>query len=78
MIKTLHEDRGVEIVNTVQYLVTEKLAALSSWQVEASQSNDIAFKLIWNRLMVVPDALDAVTELRTFHATDSKMPNFAQ
>ena len=77
MIKTLHEDGGVEIVNTVHYLVTEKLAASSSWQMEASQSNGIAFEHMWNWLMAAPDALDAVTELRTSHATDIKMPNFA-
>ena len=47
MIKTLHEDGGAEIVNTVHYLVTEKLAASSSWQMEASQSNGIAFEHMW-------------------------------
>ena len=48
MIKTLHKDGGAEIVNAVHYFVTEKLATLSSWQVEASQSNGIAFKHTWN------------------------------
>ena len=33
---------------------------------------------MWNWLMAAPDALDAVTELRTSHATDIKMPNFAR
>ena len=79
MIKTLHEDGGANIVDAVRYLVVEKLASSRKWQEEAFLLNGVAFEDTWSRLMETPEehlCVDVVTELRTTHSRNNKMPKF--
>ena len=81
MVRTLHEDGGAEIVDTVHSLVVDTLRDSVEWQTEASR-HGLACDDCWDWLMVMDlhddDAVDAINAMATTNARNIKMPNFAQ